>query len=113
MAILWLSSFNVSNRFVSWTLGGPRVQTVRSVKAKYFKNSLNQHLENKYGDPDYNVVFLSQDMGMSRSHLFRKCKQVFGQSPVTLLKQYRLEKAREFLKIRDLQCIRSSLFIRI
>ena len=101
MGILWLSSFTIGNRIVRWTSCRPGARATTSmhgVKAKHFKSSLYHHLENQYGNPEYNVFFLSQDMGMSRSHLFRKCKQVLGQSPVLLLKQYRLEKAREFLK---------------
>ena len=97
MGILWLSSFNLSNRMVrSINRSGTKVMS--TAKASYFKNNLYHHLENQYGNPEYNVVFLSQDMGMSRSHLFRKCKQVFGQSPVALIRHYRLEQSREFLK---------------
>lgn len=63
-----------------------------------FKTRINFHLEQHHSNPDYNVTRLSHDMGMSRSQLFRKCKSILGKSPVVLLKQYRLEKAKEYLK---------------
>ncbi len=69
-------------------------------KAQYieFKSRVNFHLEQNHSNCDYNVAGLSKDMGMSRSQLFRKCKLIFGNSPVALLKQYRLEKAKDYLK---------------
>ena len=67
-------------------------------RQREFKTRINFHLEQHHSNPEYNVTLLSHDMGMSRSQLFRKCKSIFSKSPVVLLRQYRLEKARDYLK---------------
>ncbi len=69
-----------------------------SAKAARFKSRVHYHLSLNYANCEYNVLRLSRDMGLSRSQLFRKCKLVFGSSPVTLIQQYRLDKAKEYLK---------------
>jgi AraC-like DNA-binding protein len=82
---------------VSWQSTG-QTGHITSVKAEKFKDRINYHLQLNFSDCEYNVTRLSRDMGMSRSQLFRKCKLMLRKSPVALIKQYRLEKSREFLK---------------
>lgn len=50
-----------------------------------------------YKDAEYNIERLSTDMGLSRGHLHRKIKEITGHTPVEMLRNYRLGKARDLL----------------
>ncbi len=59
---------------------------------------LYSKLEANWQNPDFNVTDFCQAMTMSKSQLYRKTVQLFGQSPNLLLKDFRLEKAKEMMK---------------
>ena len=48
--------------------------------------------------PDYSVDDFAKDMAMSQSQLYRKTTELFNLSPNLLMKEFRLEKAKELLK---------------
>jgi AraC-like DNA-binding protein len=60
--------------------------------------SLLHTLEENWQDPEFTITEFCQSSAMSKSQLYRKTIALFGQSPITLLKEFRLEKARELLK---------------
>ena len=55
-------------------------------------------LEENWQDPGFNVTDYCQSMAMSKSQLYRTTTALSGFSPNTLLKEFRLEKARELMK---------------
>lgn len=55
-------------------------------------------LENNWQDPDFTGTEFCQIMTMSKSQLYRKTIALVGLSPNILLKEFRLDKARELLK---------------
>jgi AraC-like DNA-binding protein len=55
-------------------------------------------LEENWQNPDFNVTDYCQAMMMSKSQLYRKTIELSGLSPNILLKEFRLEKARELMK---------------
>lgn len=55
-------------------------------------------IEQVYTDSDYNVERLSGELAMSRSHLYRKVREVTGLSPVNYLNDFRLRRAMELLR---------------
>lgn len=55
-------------------------------------------LNEMYTDSEYNVERLSDAMGMSRGHLYRKVKELTGETPVDFLRSYRLKKAVALLR---------------
>ena len=55
-------------------------------------------LEENWQDADFNVTDYCQTMAMSKSQLYRKTITLSGFSPNVLLKEFRLEKARELMK---------------
>ncbi|WP_234367831.1 hybrid sensor histidine kinase/response regulator transcription factor [Parabacteroides pacaensis] len=63
-----------------------------------FLHKLGATLEKIYTDPDFNVEKLSEMIGLSRQHLYRKVKELTGITPVEFLRNYRLSKAAELLK---------------
>jgi AraC-like DNA-binding protein len=55
-------------------------------------------LEENWQDPEFDIENYCQSMAMSKSNLYRKAISLTGLSPNLLLKDFRLEKAKELLK---------------
>ena len=60
--------------------------------------ALFRKLEENWQDPDFTVLNFCQSMSMSKSQLYRKTVALWNLSPNLLLKEFRLNKAREMLK---------------
>jgi AraC-like DNA-binding protein len=60
--------------------------------------SLFNKLEENWQDPGFDVDDYCQAMAMSKSQLYRKTVALTGLSPNILLKEFRLEKAKELMK---------------
>jgi AraC-like DNA-binding protein len=60
--------------------------------------SLFGKLEENWQNPDFNVTDYSRLIAMSKSQLYRKISSLCGFSPVLLLKNFRLEKAKDLMK---------------
>lgn len=63
-----------------------------------FLNKLKNLIEVNLSNAEYNVEMLSSDLGMSRTHLFRKMKSLTGQTYITFIRTLRLQKAARLLK---------------
>jgi AraC-like DNA-binding protein len=63
-----------------------------------FLETLFSTLEKNWQDPDFTGTEFCQTMTMSKSQLYRKTIAILGLSPNVLLKEFRLDKARELLK---------------
>ncbi len=59
---------------------------------------LYDKLEEKWQDPDFDIPEYCQAMTMSQSQLYRKTTALTGLSCNVLLKEFRLEKAKELMK---------------
>ena len=57
-------------------------------------------LEKNWQDPEFSVTDFCQAMAMSKSQLYRTTVDLAGFSPNTLLKEFRLAKAKELMKKR-------------
>lgn len=55
-------------------------------------------LEENWQDPDFDITDYCQAVAMSKSQLYRKTIALTGLSPNVLLKDFRLEKAKELMK---------------
>ena len=69
-----------------------------SIQDENLLKSLFQQLEENWQDPEFDITDYCQAMAMSKSQLYRKTISLTGLSPNILLKEFRLEKARELLK---------------
>lgn len=67
-----------------------------------FLRKFISRIDEVYADNRYNVEKLSEEIGMSRGHLYRKVKDLTGVSPVEFLRNYRLKKSAELLKRKDM-----------
>lgn len=59
-------------------------------------------INEQYTDPELNVEILCREVGLSRAHLNRKMKEIFGLSPSEFIRNVRLTKACELLKNPDI-----------
>ena len=59
---------------------------------------LFSNLEEKWQDPEFDISGYCQAMTMSQSQLYRKTTSLTGMSCNTLLKEFRLDKAKELMK---------------
>ena len=62
-----------------------------------FLQRLSEHIEENYSDKDFSVETLAEKMCLSRAQLYRKCKALTGSTPVEIIRNSRLEHAREML----------------
>jgi CheY-like chemotaxis protein len=60
-------------------------------------NRIVQIIEERIADPALNTEVLSREIGMSRVHLFRKMKQITGQSAGDFIRKIRMQKAAQLL----------------
>jgi ligand-binding sensor domain-containing protein/signal transduction histidine kinase/AraC-like DNA-binding protein len=60
-------------------------------------NRIVQIIEERIADPAFNTEVLSRETGMSRVHLFRKMKQITGQSASDFIRKFRMQKAAYLL----------------
>jgi signal transduction histidine kinase/ligand-binding sensor domain-containing protein/DNA-binding response OmpR family regulator len=63
-----------------------------------FIQEIRQLIQHNYQDESFGLSVLCQEIGMSRSQLFRKMKALMGVSPSQYIRSYRLEKSRELLQ---------------
>lgn len=75
----------------------PNITTMDEDLLKKVRQAIEDHM----ADYEYGVEQLSQDILMSRSQLFRKLKALTGYSPFELIKNARLQKARQLLQTTD------------
>ena len=59
---------------------------------------LYSKLEENWQDPNFDLSEYCHTMAMSKSQLYRKTVSLTGLSPNLLLKEFRLEKAKDLLK---------------
>jgi AraC-like DNA-binding protein len=61
---------------------------------------LFNQLEARWRDPEFNVADYCKAVAMSTSQLYRKTVELSGLSPNSLLKEFKLEKAKDMMKKR-------------
>ncbi|MCH5227015.1 MAG: substrate-binding domain-containing protein [Muribaculaceae bacterium] len=66
-----------------------------------FYNRFITLFEEKMSNPDLNVEAMASDLGFERTQLYRKIKAITNYSPVELMRNLRLKKARRLLKTTD------------
>ncbi|MGB8193948.1 MAG: nickel-binding protein [Chitinophagaceae bacterium] len=77
--------------------GGSKFLTL-SPQDESLLEALFYKLDENWQDPEFDITDYGQAMTMSKSQLYRKTISLTGLSPNLLLKEFRLEKAKELLK---------------
>lgn len=63
-----------------------------------FLSRANQIVTKKMGDADFNAEAFREEVGMSKTHFYRKLQELTQQSPGRYIRNMRLAKARELLE---------------
>ena len=66
-----------------------------------FTKRLKEQIELNLNNSEFSVEMLSETLGVSRTQLFRKTKQLMGVTPVDLIRRARLRKAQQLLLNTD------------
>lgn len=72
------------------------IKVLSTIEEK-FLTQLMDFVEDIWNKPDFNVNYFSKTLGYSKSQLYRKLKNLTGQSPNIFLNEYRLHKALNLL----------------
>ncbi len=75
--------------------------TILSSKNEKTLDLLMDTLEEKSSNPYFNVEDFCNNVGMSKSSLYRITQSLTGKSPNELLKEYRLQNTLELIKTKD------------
>ncbi len=78
----------------------PDTSGLPSIDEKFLKKVM-EYIESNISEPELNVETLSNEVGISTTHLYRKIKSLTDLSPNELIRKARLKKAAEFLSTRQ------------
>jgi signal transduction histidine kinase/AraC-like DNA-binding protein/ligand-binding sensor domain-containing protein len=79
-------------------LSNPEQQEMPETRDEHLVKQIKDMVDKNIKAPDLSVEFLADELGMSRSHLYRKFKSILGYSPVEYIRVYRIRRAAELLK---------------
>jgi signal transduction histidine kinase/CheY-like chemotaxis protein/ligand-binding sensor domain-containing protein/AraC-like DNA-binding protein len=92
-----LSRFDdLKTKFAAGVLPSPGENGISTLDDE-FLNKIRSVIESSYTDPELNVVTFSQEMGMSKSNLYRKITRLTGMSPVEFIRYIRLQSAARLI----------------
>ncbi len=80
-------------------IAGPEMKGNDEVLMERIVKVINAHID----DPELNVEKLSDEVGVSRTHLHRKMKDIIGMTPSDYIRNIRLKRACELLKCSDIE----------
>ena len=75
----------------------PSSITVNSLDEEFIQKAL-QCVEKNMDNTEYSIEDLSSDVGLHRSHLYRKIQSITGQTPIDFMRSIRLKRAAQLLK---------------
>ena len=79
----------------------PKKEDIKEDPDKLFLKKVMSIIEQNIENPDFSVEVISKTLGMSSTHLYRKLKTITGQSTRDILNNYRMQKAANMLKTKD------------
>lgn len=79
----------------------PKKEDIKEDPDKLFLKKVMSIIEQNIANPDFSVEVISKTLGMSSTHLYRKLKTITGQSTRDILNNYRMQKAANMLKTKD------------
>ncbi len=79
----------------------PKKDIELSKRDKKFLNTVIEIIERNISDSNFGVEELSNEIGLSASHFYRRLKQLTGQIPNVYIRNFRLQRAAELLKEND------------
>lgn len=92
---------NIIKLFQSGTNNFLQNKGLNNIDKKFIVKLIEQ-IEQNLGDSYFSVDKLSNNLGFSRIHVYRKVKALTGRTPVEFIRTIRLHKGRELLQQSDL-----------
>lgn len=89
-------SHNQHQRFANEIDIEPSEITVTSLDEQFIARAI-AIVEEHISDPDFNVEQLSGEIGLHRSHIYKKIQHITGKSPVQFIRLLRLKRGRQLL----------------
>ena len=75
----------------------PSTITISSLDEEFVKKAVT-YVENNIDNSDYSVTNLSEDIGLSRTQLYRKFESITGLTPNDFIRSIRLKRSAQLLK---------------
>lgn len=75
-----------------------QLSTGISERDDHFFSKITKCIQNHLSETEFNADTIADEVGMSKSSLYKKVKTITGLTPHGLIKQYRLKKAADLLK---------------
>lgn len=75
----------------------PQEITVSSLDERLIKKAI-ELVENNMDNPEFSVEKLSDDLGMSRGHLYKKLMSITGKSPIEFIHTLRIKRGKQLLE---------------
>lgn len=75
----------------------PSSITINSLDEEFIQKAL-RYVEKNMDNTEYSIENLSSDVGLHRSHLYRKLQSITGQTPIDFMRTIRLKRAAQLLK---------------
>lgn len=73
-----------------------------SKRDEVFQNQMKQMVDEHLTDPNLNVEYLAEQLHLSRTQIFRKVKTITGKGPLDYIRERRLVRADEMLRMTDM-----------
>jgi signal transduction histidine kinase/DNA-binding response OmpR family regulator len=91
----------LSNYFKSEIITQPNVSSTGENVDDKFIRKVSAIIEANISNPDFSVEMLSDEIGMSSTHLYRKLKSLTHYAPKDIIRKYRIKKASLLLKNKE------------
>lgn len=88
---------NKYNKFHTYIDPTPSNITITSMDEKLIDKAI-KYIEDNISRSDFSVEELSQELGMSRVHLYKKLLAITGKTPIEFIRVIRLKRAAQFLR---------------
>lgn len=76
-------------------------EETRNEEDNSFYSRMMQLIERNVGNSEFSVESLADTIGLSRAQMYRRCKQLTGNSPVEILRIQRMQRAGQLLSTTD------------
>lgn len=89
---------NAISRMTSTTLGEAKSEDIYNPGDKAFLERLYKIFDEHLSESDFNINFIVNELGMSRTYFYMKIKNMTGKPPIQFFNDYKMNRSKEFLR---------------
>lgn len=101
----------VQVRFTEGQIKTDANDKILNSKDEEFMTQLDEIIQKQMDNPDLSIDAISEEMHMSRIHLFRKIKQITGSSPTDYVKNKKMDQAASLLRDKKFKISEIALMV--